>query len=155
MMAGCFNSWSSSSSCGSSSLAAPPAVGCPKSPPGGLDLFGKRRQLVRVQILEREIDLLQSSMYLLLKWMSTSFRNANLLCLHPPSNSHKNSSSCMEKMTRQSSCMEKMTRQSCCKFTRLSCPHLSCWRFSSSLCNCTKANLCCSCSKTFNNSCCL
>ncbi|KAF2300947.1 hypothetical protein GH714_018519 [Hevea brasiliensis] len=45
MMAGSFNSWSSSSSCGSSSLAAPPAVGCPKSPPGGLDLFGKRRQV--------------------------------------------------------------------------------------------------------------
>ncbi|KAJ9179419.1 hypothetical protein P3X46_011208 [Hevea brasiliensis] len=61
MMGGCSNSCSSSSSRGSSSLAAPPPW-CPKSPPGGLDLFGKGRQLVKVQILEREIGLLQEEL---------------------------------------------------------------------------------------------
>ncbi|XP_050231349.1 guanine nucleotide-binding protein subunit gamma 3-like isoform X1 [Mercurialis annua] len=47
-----------SNSCSSSCLSAV----CPKSPPGGLDLFGKRRQLVKVQILEREIGLLQEEL---------------------------------------------------------------------------------------------
>ncbi|KAF2323631.1 hypothetical protein GH714_036386 [Hevea brasiliensis] len=61
MMGGCSNSCSSSSSRGSSSLAAPPPW-CPKSPPGCLDLFGKGRQLVKVQILEREIGLLQEEL---------------------------------------------------------------------------------------------
>ncbi|CAN0877707.1 Guanine nucleotide-binding protein subunit gamma 3 [Linum grandiflorum] len=55
---------SSSSSGGSSSVtavAAPPVS--PKSPPSGsLDLYGKRRQLVKVQILEREIGLLQEEL---------------------------------------------------------------------------------------------
>ncbi|KAF2323574.1 hypothetical protein GH714_036180 [Hevea brasiliensis] len=60
-MGGCSNSCSSSSSRGSSSLAAPPPW-CPKSPPGCLDLFGKGRQLVKVQILEREIGLLQEEL---------------------------------------------------------------------------------------------
>lgn len=47
---------SPSSSSSSSSLAAPVS---PKSPPGSRDLFGRRRQLVKVQVLEREISLLE------------------------------------------------------------------------------------------------
>ncbi|CAN1169125.1 Guanine nucleotide-binding protein subunit gamma 3 [Linum perenne] len=58
---GVLNLRSSSSSSGSSSLTAPPVS--PKSPPSGsLDLYGKRRQLVKVQILEREIGLLQEEL---------------------------------------------------------------------------------------------
>ncbi|XP_012068866.1 guanine nucleotide-binding protein subunit gamma 3 [Jatropha curcas] len=56
MMDGRSNSTSSSSS------LPPTTPVCPKSPPGGLDLFGKRRQLVKVQILEREIGLLQEEL---------------------------------------------------------------------------------------------
>ncbi|KAH7565594.1 hypothetical protein JRO89_XS09G0232000 [Xanthoceras sorbifolium] len=46
-------------SCGSASVVLvveePPKS--PRSPPGGrLDLYGKRRQMVKVQVLEREIE---------------------------------------------------------------------------------------------------
>lgn len=34
----------------------------PKSPPGSLDLYGKRRQWVKLQVLEREIALLQEEL---------------------------------------------------------------------------------------------
>ncbi|OAY36400.1 guanine nucleotide-binding protein subunit gamma 3 [Manihot esculenta] len=192
MMGGCSNSCSSSSSCGSSSLAAPPPLR-PKSPPGGLDLFGKRRQLVKVQILEREIGLLQEELKTVeglqpasscckelddfigakpdplvaineephksgcrWKWLCRPWICCSSGCQPhlqwpaccaccPSGNSHK----------RSCCCLEKMACQSCCKFTRLSCPSFSYCCFNSSLCNCTKVNLCCSCSKTFHNSCCL
>ncbi|XP_015583997.1 guanine nucleotide-binding protein subunit gamma 3-like isoform X2 [Ricinus communis] len=49
-----------SNSCSSSSSSF--SAVCPKSPPGVLDLYGKRRQLVKVQILEREIGLLQEEL---------------------------------------------------------------------------------------------
>lgn len=52
----------SSSSSSGSSLGNSPELRpkCPKSPPpGALDLYGKRRQTVKVQVLEREIGLLQ------------------------------------------------------------------------------------------------
>ncbi|KAJ8756065.1 hypothetical protein K2173_024612 [Erythroxylum novogranatense] len=47
---------SSTTSCGSCATGQPKS---PKSPPGGFDLFGKRKQLVKVQILEKEIGMLQ------------------------------------------------------------------------------------------------
>ncbi|KAI9162087.1 hypothetical protein LWI28_023702 [Acer negundo] len=46
--------------CGSAAVEPPMS---PRSPPGGgLDLYGKRRQMVKVQVLEREIGLLQEEL---------------------------------------------------------------------------------------------
>ncbi|KAK1578153.1 hypothetical protein Q3G72_027961 [Acer saccharum] len=46
--------------CGSAEVEPPMS---PRSPPeGGLDLYGKRRQMVKVQVLEREIGLLQEEL---------------------------------------------------------------------------------------------
>ncbi|CAI0419042.1 unnamed protein product [Linum tenue] len=59
------SSSSGASSSGSSSSVGVVVVGpvSPKSPPSGsLDLYGKRRQLVKVQVLEREIALLQEEL---------------------------------------------------------------------------------------------
>ncbi|XVE51846.1 hypothetical protein DITRI_Ditri02bG0073800 [Diplodiscus trichospermus] len=43
-----------------SSFGAPPVS--PRSPPGSLDLYGKRTQMFKVQALEREIGLLQEEL---------------------------------------------------------------------------------------------
>ncbi|OMO66147.1 hypothetical protein COLO4_30738 [Corchorus olitorius] len=43
-----------------SSFGAPPVS--PRSPPGSLDFYGKRTQMVKVQALEREIGLLQDEL---------------------------------------------------------------------------------------------
>ncbi|GAV61436.1 G-gamma domain-containing protein [Cephalotus follicularis] len=59
-MDGWCNSCSSSVSSYGSSLVTQPIS--PKSPPGGFDLYGKRRQMVKVQVLEREIGLLQEEL---------------------------------------------------------------------------------------------
>ncbi|CAI0473179.1 unnamed protein product [Linum tenue] len=59
------SSSSGASSSGSSSSVGVVVVGpvSPKSPPSGsLDMYGKRRQLVKVQVLEREIALLQEEL---------------------------------------------------------------------------------------------
>ncbi|KAH7547070.1 hypothetical protein FEM48_Zijuj01G0268000 [Ziziphus jujuba var. spinosa] len=55
------SSLSSASSFGSCSAlrAAIPKSPPPPPPPPGLDLYGKRRQMVKLQVLEREIGLLQ------------------------------------------------------------------------------------------------
>ncbi|KAK6264298.1 G-protein gamma-like domain - like 3 [Theobroma cacao] len=46
-----------------SSEASPGATAVsPRSPPGGLDLYGKRTQMFKVQALEREIGLLQEEL---------------------------------------------------------------------------------------------
>ncbi|KAK2651956.1 hypothetical protein Ddye_011812 [Dipteronia dyeriana] len=46
--------------CGSAAVEPPMS---PRSPPGGgLDLYGKRRQMVKVQVLEREIGLLKEEL---------------------------------------------------------------------------------------------
>lgn len=49
---------------GGSTLEEPPKS--PRSPPACVDLYGKRRQTVKVQVLEREIGLLQVSFFLFL-----------------------------------------------------------------------------------------
>ncbi|XP_048321724.2 guanine nucleotide-binding protein subunit gamma 3 isoform X2 [Ziziphus jujuba] len=58
------SSLSSASSFGSCSAlrAAIPKSPPPPPPPPGLDLYGKRRQMVKLQVLEREIGLLQEEL---------------------------------------------------------------------------------------------
>ncbi|XP_050231350.1 guanine nucleotide-binding protein subunit gamma 3-like isoform X2 [Mercurialis annua] len=135
-----------SNSCSSSCLSAV----CPKSPPGGLDLFGKRRQLVKVQILEREIGLLQEELKSVegLQPASRSCKELNDFVGAKPDplvsigneEAHK-SHLCWKKLC----CSEK---PSC---TGLSWPTCRCC-LNSSLCSCKKLNHCCSCS---NTCCCL
>lgn len=51
------------------SLVEPPMS--PRSPPAAaLDLYGKRRHMVKVQVLEREIGLLQVCCFLILSLLS-------------------------------------------------------------------------------------
>lgn len=45
--------------CGGSSTFPSLPPPCPKSPPEYPDLYGKRRELAKVQMLEREISLLE------------------------------------------------------------------------------------------------
>lgn len=59
------HSYSSASSSSFVSSVVRPMTMSPKSPPhGGFDLCGKRRQMLKVQALEREIGLLEVSFLL-------------------------------------------------------------------------------------------
>lgn len=50
----------------------------PKSPPQYPDLYGKRRELARIQMLEREISFLEVSFFLILGWILRNF--LRLIC---------------------------------------------------------------------------
>ncbi|KAF3452017.1 hypothetical protein FNV43_RR08113 [Rhamnella rubrinervis] len=56
------SSLSSTSSFGSGSALRATSPKSPPPPPPGFDLYGKRRQVVKLQVLEREIGLLQEEL---------------------------------------------------------------------------------------------
>lgn len=56
---------------GSSSSVPSLPPPCPKSPPEYPDLYGKRRELAKVQVLEREICFLEVGCYLFYFFLST------------------------------------------------------------------------------------
>lgn len=80
-MEGRCNSSSSLSSASSFGSCSALRAASPKSPPPpGLDLYGKRRQMVKLQVLEREIGLLQ--VIFLLVWTFSFFlSNLCYVCL--------------------------------------------------------------------------
>lgn len=68
MDGGCNSSSSLSSTSSFGSGSALRATSLKSPPPLGLDLFGKRRQAVKLQVLEREIGLLQVYFFQLLSF---------------------------------------------------------------------------------------
>ncbi|XP_065868730.1 guanine nucleotide-binding protein subunit gamma 3-like isoform X2 [Euphorbia lathyris] len=164
-------SCSSNSSCGSSSssLSPTPPFCRPKSPPAasGLDLYGKRRQLVKIQILEREIGLLQEELKSVDELQPASrcckevddFVGAKVDPFMALNDKSHKSNPCWKnlcypwrwswcsrcfKMPKWCSCSQlckKMPCKNCCKSTcGVSC---SVCCFNSSICKCKNLNFCC------------
>ncbi|XP_010685299.1 guanine nucleotide-binding protein subunit gamma 3 isoform X2 [Beta vulgaris subsp. vulgaris] len=153
----------------------------PKSPPGYIDLYAKRRHQAKLQVLEREIDFLQEELKSLEKVQPTSrcceeindFVAAKpdpFVAEYQKSNSNQSGCSCSwrrisgccrsdkehQQQARKKHCClrENCCPKCCCGFKGCSCFSQKCCLLKLCSSNCCKAKLCSNCVLDCCCSCC-